>query len=76
MASVVVQFRMAEEDVKFLRRQGYDPNTLARERLFGVVQALRSTEANKELRKFLPKPLGIDVEKAFRESRRELEDRS
>jgi hypothetical protein len=76
MPSVVIQFRMAEEEVRLLRRHGYEPNALARERMMGVVQSLRSSEADKELRKLLPTPLGIDVERAFRESRRELEDRS
>ena len=76
MGSVVVQFRMAEADVRLLQKHGLDANAIARERMVGYVQALRSQEANKELRKLFPKPLAIDVEKAFRESRRELEDRS
>lgn len=75
MPAEVVQFRFPVEDLEFLRNHGFNPNELARERLRGVVQALRSREADERLQKLFPKPLGIDAAKAVRESRQELEDR-
>lgn len=76
MASEIVQFRVSAEDLELLRKHGYTPNVAARDRLLGLIQALRSKDADERVRKLFPKPLNIDAAQAVRESRQELEDRS
>ncbi|MBW3582087.1 MAG: hypothetical protein KY455_03215 [Euryarchaeota archaeon] len=51
MASKVVQFRVPEESVRWLREQGINPNDAAREAFEGLLRRARAESNYRALRK-------------------------
>ena len=75
MPSSVVQFRLAEEEEKYLREQGFEPNAAAKESLLRFIQSLRFRQAAEWGAKH-PVRQSIDAAKAARAARRDLEKRN